>query len=147
MGATPAAVPEAETVPVLAPVAIGANGEAVSPTVAETSVDGPLTAEPEAVLVASAEAPAALPASDAAPKSGWIVQIGAAPDEAGAKGLIASAADTLGSPIEGWVERFEKNGQVFFRARLGSFGNRDAASGICSRLKAVKMSCLAMPSI
>ena len=53
--------------------------------------------------------------------------------------------DTLAS-FRSYVERFEKNGQVFFRARFGGFAAREDAASMCSELKKVKMSCLAMQS-
>jgi D-alanyl-D-alanine carboxypeptidase len=79
---------------------------------------------------------------------GWVVQIGAAPSENGANSLLkeaASSISTLGS-FQPYVERIEKNGQVFFRARFGGFGGRDAAAAMCNELKKIKMSCLAMQS-
>ena len=79
---------------------------------------------------------------------GWIVQIGAAPTEGGANRLITDASgkiDTLAS-FRSYVERFEKNGQVFFRARFGGFAAREDAASMCNELKKVKMSCLAMQS-
>jgi D-alanyl-D-alanine carboxypeptidase len=145
LGATPAAVPAPEAVAVvLPPVGIGENGEAVDPAVIAPVGEVQLLA-PQPVLVASAAPPVATDALPTAPGR-WIIQIGAAPSEDGAKGLLASAAQSIGSAVTGWVEQFEKNGQVFFRARLGGFGSRDAASGVCTQLKAAQMSCLAMQS-
>ena len=51
----------------------------------------------------------------------------------------------LGS-FEPYVERFEKNGQTFYRARFAGFGDRDAATAMCNELKKAKLSCLAMQS-
>jgi D-alanyl-D-alanine carboxypeptidase len=48
--------------------------------------------------------------------------------------------------FEPYVERFEKNGQVFFRARFAGFGGRNDATAMCNELKKAKMSCLAMQS-
>ena len=87
--------------------------------------------------------------TDAAPvAAGWIVQIGAAPTETGARQLISGATAKLDSLNGGrpYVERFEKNGQVFYRARLDGFGGREDAAGLCNQLKKAKMSCLAMQS-
>ena len=62
--------------------------------------------------------------------------------------MISDASSKLSSlgAFRPYVERFEKNGQIFFRARFSGFGDREDAAGICSELKKVKMSCLAMQS-
>jgi len=82
------------------------------------------------------------------PTSGWIVQIGAAPSENGANSLISDASARIGNltGLRPYIEKFEKNGQVFYRARFGGFDDRDAATNLCSELKKAKMSCLAMQS-
>ena len=76
---------------------------------------------------------------------GWVVQIGAAPSQSGAESLLANAAET-GQLIDyrRYVERFERNGQVFFRARIAGFAGRDQARQACENLKQINMSCLAM---
>ena len=43
-------------------------------------------------------------------------------------------------------EFFEKNGQVFYRARFAGFSGRDDATAMCNELKKANMSCLAMQS-
>ncbi len=75
-----------------------------------------------------------------------MVQIGAAPSETGASSLLDDAAARISKLDEfrSYVERFEKNGQVFYRARFGGFGDRDDATTMCNQLKKLKMSCLAM---
>jgi len=84
--------------------------------------------------------------ADAAPISGWIVQIGAGPSEDSARSMLSDAAGKVGSlgDFRSYVERFEKNGQVFYRARFVGFGNRDAATDMCNRLKDQDLACLAM---
>ena len=84
----------------------------------------------------------------ATPAGGWIVQVGAAPTEGGANALISGATSKVGNlgGARSYVERFEKNGQVFFRARFGGFTGREDAADICNQLKKAKMSCLAMQS-
>ena len=76
---------------------------------------------------------------------GWVVQIGAAPSQSGAETLLASAAESgkLGD-YRRYVERFERNGQVFFRARIAGFSGRDQARAACESLKQINMNCLAM---
>jgi D-alanyl-D-alanine carboxypeptidase len=79
---------------------------------------------------------------------GWIVQLGASPTEDGANGLLGNASDKVRSldKFKGFVERFEKNGQTFFRARFGGFSGQSAANEMCKQLKQAKLSCLAMQS-
>ena len=79
---------------------------------------------------------------------GWIVQIGSAPTETGANGLIQSASGKVAklAKFDGFVERFEKDGQTYFRARFGGFSGQGAANDMCKQLKQAKMSCLAMQS-
>jgi len=82
----------------------------------------------------------------AAPISGWVVQIGAGPSEASARSMLSDAAGKVGGlgDFRSYVERFEKNGQIFYRARFVGFGDRDAATRMCNRLKEQDMACLAM---
>jgi len=84
--------------------------------------------------------------ADAAPISGWIVQIGAGPSEDSARAMLSDAAGKVGGlgDFRSYVERFEKNGQIFYRARFVGFGDRDAATNMCNRLKDQDLACLAM---
>ncbi|HEV7345323.1 MAG TPA: serine hydrolase [Devosia sp.] len=86
-------------------------------------------------------------AADVTP-GGWVVQIGAGPSEDSARAMLSDAAGKVGNlgDFRSYVERFEKNGQVFFRARFIGFGGRDDAAAMCNRLKQQDMSCLAMQS-
>jgi len=83
-----------------------------------------------------------------APIGGWVVQIGAAPSEESARGMLADAAGKLGvlADFRPYVERFDKNGQTFYRARFTGFGDRDDATNVCNQLKQQNLSCLAMQS-
>jgi D-alanyl-D-alanine carboxypeptidase len=149
LGAAPAPLGEtAPSAPLLPPVGIGEEGEPL-----DLMTSGAVGDKAPAVVENQPEpAPLAIAAVDEplpqAVTGGWIVQIGAAPTEGGANQLISSAAgriDTLAS-FKSYVERFEKNGQVFFRARFGGFAAREDAASMCNELKKVKMSCLAMQS-
>ena len=149
LGAAPAPLGStAPSAPLLPPVGIGEEGEPLdlmtSGAVGDASPD-PVANQPEPapLAVAVVEETTAQTLT-----GGWIVQIGAAPTEGGANQLITNASgkiDTLAS-FKSYVERFEKNGQVFFRARFGGFAARDDAARMCNELKKVKMSCLAMQS-
>ncbi|SFV32730.1 D-alanyl-D-alanine carboxypeptidase [Devosia crocina] len=76
----------------------------------------------------------------------WIVQIGAGPSEDSARAMLSDAATKVGGlgDFRSYVERFEKNGQVFFRARFVGFGDRTDANAMCNRLKDANLACLAM---
>ena len=150
LGAAPAPLGETKpSAPLLPPVGIGNEGQPLdlmtskgigdtAPQVVENQPEPPpLT--PTAVAEAQPQAAAV---------DGWIVQIGASPTEGGANQLIADAAGKVGhlGGFKSYVERFEKNGQIFFRARFAGFTAREDATGMCNELKKVKMSCLAMQS-
>jgi len=79
---------------------------------------------------------------------GWVVQIGAGPSEDSARALLADAAGKVGAlgDFRSYVERFEKSGQIFYRARFVGFGGRDDAAAMCNQLKQQDMNCLAMQS-
>lgn len=148
LGAAPAPLGQtAPSAPLLPPVGIGQEGEPLdlmtsgSTAVAAAPVENQPVPAP--IQVAAAE-----PAPAADQPTGWIVQIGASPTETGANSLISDASAKVGSlgTMKSYVERFEKNGQVFFRARFSGFGGRDDAAGVCSEMKKAKMSCLAMQS-
>ncbi|HWU18212.1 MAG TPA: SPOR domain-containing protein, partial [Devosia sp.] len=86
-------------------------------------------------------------AADPVP-GGWVVQIGAGPSEDSARAMLSDAAGKVGTlgDFRSYVERFEKNGQTFFRARFVGFGDRDDATAMCNQLKQQNLSCLAMQS-
>jgi D-alanyl-D-alanine carboxypeptidase len=149
LGAAPAPLgATAPSAPLLPPVGIGEEGEPLDLMTSGAVGD----ASPAPVINQSEPAPLAVAAVEETTAQtltgGWIVQIGAAPTEGGANQLITNASgkiDTLAS-FKSYVERFEKNGQVFFRARFGGFAARDDAARMCNELKKAKMSCLAMQS-
>jgi D-alanyl-D-alanine carboxypeptidase len=142
LGAAPAPLGQTRpSAPLLPPVGIGEGGQPVDPMFSGSVGEQPM-------LVASQPAPAAIVSApqQSAPASGWAVQIGAPPTEEGAASLLSSAAGSV-SALGGFqphIERFEKNGHVFYRARFTGFGGRDDATAMCSALKKAKMSCLAM---
>jgi D-alanyl-D-alanine carboxypeptidase len=112
---------------------------------APLGIDGvtPISAEQPVDLMTSGAV-----ATTASIPAGWIVQIGAGPSEASARSMLSDAAGKVGSlgDFRSYVERFEQNGQVFYRARFIGFGGRDDAAAMCTQLKAQDMSCLAMQS-
>ncbi|MEQ1902096.1 MAG: SPOR domain-containing protein [Devosia sp.] len=138
IGAAPAPLGSTRpSAPLLPPVGVGEDGEPI-----DLMTSGSIPATEVAEVAPAAQAmPATLPV-------GWIVQIGAAPTEAGAQSLLSNAAGLVNSlsAADAYVQRFEKNGQVFYRARFGGFAAQDDANEMCKQLKQVKMSCLAMQS-
>jgi D-alanyl-D-alanine carboxypeptidase len=157
MGAPPAPLGRTRgSAPLIPPVGIGGDGQPVdlmtSGSISTEAAVIPVTdAVPQSLGIEQStqvaevqpvqQMPAPLP-------QGWIVQIGASPSEDGATGLIGSASDKVRSlgKFKGFVERFEKDGQTFFRARFGGFSGQSAANDMCKQLKQAKMSCLAMQS-
>ena len=157
MGAPPAELGHTRgSAPLIPPVGIGGDGQPVdlmtSGSISTEAAAIPVTdtvphslgiEQPVQVAEAQPEQqmPAPLP-------QGWIVQIGASPTEDGANGLIGNASGKVHSlgKFKGFVERFEKDGQTFFRARFGGFSGQSAANDMCKQLKQAKMSCLAMQS-
>lgn len=143
LGAEPAPLGQTSpSAPLLPPVGIGAAGEPI-----DLMTSGSVSQAPQVASVDPQPLPAPI-ADVPTVVTGWIVQVGAAPSESGASSLLSGAASSvaaLGS-MKSYVERFEKNGQVFFRARFTGFAGRDDATAMCSELKKAKMSCLAMQS-
>ena len=139
MGAPPAPLGITRaSAPIVPPVGIGEDGEPVD-----------LMTSGSVQQVAEIPAQQAMPVKlSAAQATGWIVQIGAAPSETGANTLLSDATGKVGtlSDFSAFVQRFEKDGQTFYRARFGGFTGKDAANDMCKQLKQVKMSCLAMQS-
>lgn len=143
LGAAPAPLGQTQpSAPLLPPVGIGDAGQAVDPMTSGSTI-----VVAEAVVEQPAPDPVALFEPTPQPK-GWVVQIGAAPSENGANSLLRDAAGSINQlgGFQPYVERFEKNGQVFYRARFAGFGDRDAATAMCNELKKAKMSCLTMQS-
>jgi D-alanyl-D-alanine carboxypeptidase len=143
LGAAPSPLGQTRpSAPLLPPVGIGEEGQPIDPM-----ISGTVGAQPTLVAEQQAPAPIAV-APQAAPVSGWAVQIGAPPTEEGAASLLSSAAGSVSSlgAFQPYIERFEKNGQVFFRARFVGFDGREDATAMCGELKKAKVSCLAMQS-
>jgi D-alanyl-D-alanine carboxypeptidase len=138
LGAPPAPLGQTRaSAPLIPPVEVGGKG-------VDTTTSGDIAPAAQAVADASGATqpmPSALP-------TGWVVQIGAAPSETGANGLISGASGKVSAlaQYQGFVQRFEKDGQTYFRARFGGFTGQDAANDICKQLKQANMSCLAMQS-
>jgi D-alanyl-D-alanine carboxypeptidase len=171
--AAPAPVPAAPPVPAPPPAqsaaqaAAGLAGQPDSPSYPANDIIGAwlsetysLGAPPSALGQTAPSAPLTPPAnvgvdpttsnsvSDAAPVGGWVVQVGATPSEQTAQTLLGDAVGRLQTLTDyrGYVERFERTGQTYYRARFTGFAGRDDATEICNQLKAQNLTCLAMQS-
>ncbi len=136
LGAPPAPLGATRpSAPIVPPVGIGEGGAPID-----------LMTSGSVQQVAEQVPQQAMPAPIAAGR--WVVQIGAAPSETGANTLLSDAAGKVGSlsNFDPFVQRFDKDGQTFFRARFAGFPGKDAANDMCKQLKQAKMSCLAMQS-
>lgn len=131
LGAPPAALGQTQpSAPLLPPAGVEQEGQPVD------------------LMTSGAIGVAANDNAPAADASGWVVQIGAAPTEDNARSMLSDASGKIAglNDFRSYVERFDKNGQTFYRARFVGFGDRDAASDMCNRLKQQNLSCLAMQS-
>lgn len=78
--------------------------------------------------------------------SGWVIQIGASPDENSARGLLEAARAKGGNVLrsaEPFTVAFNKDGAQVYRARFGGFKNQDAAVNACKALKKSGVNCWA----
>lgn len=148
-GGAPAPLGQTQrSAPLIPPVGIDDAGQPID-LLTSGSVSGDV--QVAEVSPAAVETPKAAPIEQPMPSKlpeGWIVQLGAAPTEDGANGLIENANGKVRSlaKFDGFVQRFDKNGQTYFRARFGGFSGQTAANDMCKQLKQAKMSCLAMQS-
>ncbi|HVX72644.1 MAG TPA: serine hydrolase [Devosia sp.] len=158
LGAAPAPLGQTRpSAPLIPPVGIGRDGQPVDlMTSGSISTEAALAPRSDAAPQSLGLDNGATQVAEAAPQQpmpaalpqGWIVQIGASPTQDGANGLLDAASSKIRSlgKFQSFVERFEKDGQVYFRARFSGFSGQSAANDMCKQLKQAKMSCLAMQS-
>lgn len=113
------------------------------------------SAEPPAKPLAAAETtsssrapskPAAAPARETRPRSGWIIQVGAFPDEDEARQKIANAkskAARLLSDADSFTEPVTKGDKTLYRARFAGFKQHQAEAA-CRYLKQNDFACMAI---
>jgi D-alanyl-D-alanine carboxypeptidase len=80
------------------------------------------------------------------PKGGWIIQVGAYPDEDEAKrklGVVKIKALKLLSDADPFTEPTVKDGTTYYRARFAGL-NKDQAEAVCSYLKRNDVECVAI---
>jgi len=102
-------------------------------------------AAPAKVASAEGNEPAAAAAAEPIkPRSGWIIQVGALPDEKEAKQRLeaarSKAKNWLGQ-ADPFTERIEKGDKVLFRARFAGL-EKDQAEAACKHLKRSEIPCM-----
>lgn len=85
-------------------------------------------------------------ASTSSDVSGWVIQVGAAPEKKMAMNLLQKAQDKGGKVLRSatpFTVAFVKGEEQLFRARFGGFADQDAAVRACKVLKKNGVSCWA----
>jgi D-alanyl-D-alanine carboxypeptidase len=94
-------------------------------------------------------APAVETAGKGAPRAaangGWMIQVGAFPDEGEAKQRLNAAQSKAKelSKADPFTERVEKNHKPLFRARFAGL-DKDGAENACKNLKRSEIPCMVM---
>jgi D-alanyl-D-alanine carboxypeptidase len=86
------------------------------------------------------------PAPATSGNAGWVIQIGASPDEGSANNLLKAAQDKGGvllGKARPFTVAFSKDGSQMYRARFGGFGGQNEAVNACNALKKKGISCWA----
>jgi len=113
---------------------------AVSPTAAKPGAPSEKVASAGIVV----PPPAVTVESVAKTRSGWIIQVGALPDENEAKQRLDSAqskAKSLLGKADPFTERIEKGDKVLYRARFAGL-EKDQAEAVCKYLKRSEIPCM-----
>jgi D-alanyl-D-alanine carboxypeptidase len=152
-GSLPMAAPAEPTEAAEAPKAVIARIEPVkpeppvAPVKAETA--RPEAAAPQVAHLSDEAATSSIPSRPAmSPRLGWMIQLGALPEQEKAAELIERAKTSgakLLSKAEPFTERVTKDGTTLFRARFAGF-DEDAAQSACKLLKKNGFACFATRS-
>ena len=98
------------------------------------------------LVVASAPAKPVAPPRENKPRTGWIIQVGAFPDENEAKQHLAAArskaAELLGK-ADPFTEPVTKGDQILYRARFAGL-KPEQAEAVCRQLKRSDIACIAI---
>jgi D-alanyl-D-alanine carboxypeptidase len=117
---------------------------APEPPVVKSDPSPPAAPAKIASAVSNAPLPAPAPEPTAKPRSGWIIQIGALPDEKDAWQRLelaqTKAKDLLGK-ADPFTERVEKGEKVLFRARFAGL-EKNQAEAACKHLKRSDIPCM-----
>jgi len=117
---------------------------AAVPPPAPPTVAQPRPATKVAALGNDAPAPAAPAEPVAKQRSGWLIQVGALPDETEAKQRLENArskAKTLLGKAAPFTERTEKGDKVLYRARFAGL-EKNQAEAACKHLKRSDIPCM-----
>lgn len=125
---------------------------AVQSSISPAPVPQPPVTKPEvletpaklASIAPSVPIPTPTPERSAKPRVGWIIQVGALPDEKEARQRLetaqSKAKDILGR-ADPFTERIEKGDKVLFRARFAGL-EKNQAEAACKHLKRSDIPCM-----
>jgi D-alanyl-D-alanine carboxypeptidase len=114
------------------------------PPVAKSDPSPPTAPAKMASAVPSAPVSTRTPERTAKPRSGWIIQIGALPDEKDAwqrLELAQTRVKDILSKADPFTERVEKGDKVLFRARFAGL-EKNQAEAACRHLKRSDIPCM-----
>ena len=117
---------------------------APQPPAAKSDPPPPAAAAKVASAVPNAPIPAQAPEPAAKPRSGWIIQIGALPDEKEAWQRLELAQTKIKDLLrraDPFTERIEKGEKVLFRARFAGL-EKNQAEAACKHLKRSDIPCM-----
>ena len=117
---------------------------AAVPPPAPPTVPQPRPATKVAALGNDTPAPAAAAEPVTKQRSGWLIQVGALPDETEAKQRLENArskAKTLLGKADPFTERTEKGDKVLYRARFAGL-EKNQAEAVCKHLKRSDIPCM-----
>ncbi len=106
--------------------------------------------------IVTASTPASVPSTPSvsakaeAPQGGWVIQIGASPDENSARGLLQNAQEKGGAALRSakpFTVAFSREGSQVYRARFGGFDGQAAAVNACNALKKKGVSLLGVTPV
>lgn len=82
------------------------------------------------------------------PGGGWIVQVGTANSETEAVEMLTDAAETHANlaNLRGYIQRFDRYGITYYRARFAGFADRHQARIACDALIQSSVACLSVQS-
>jgi D-alanyl-D-alanine carboxypeptidase len=112
----------------------------------ETTGKSTKVATAAADVTASAPAPAKPAPRESKPRSGWIIQVGAFPDEDEARQKLSNAknaAPKLLREADSFTEPVNKGDKTLYRARFAGFSQHEAQA-VCRYLKQNDFACMAI---
>ncbi|WP_080955537.1 D-alanyl-D-alanine carboxypeptidase [Neorhizobium galegae] len=118
--------------------------EAAAHRAGRSTVDDVTTASTKVSAVSAKAGQSAAAASMAS--NGWVIQIGASPNQKQAQDLLQNAQDKGGKVLRSakpFTVAFSNNGEQIYRARFGGFDDQKTAVDACNVLKKKGISCWA----